>query len=134
MKLSSRGIKLLWLCLLILAPAAIASPVCAGDIARVKIGAFSKRAYGTLSSASGGDRACYLSLKDDRGVVFEEMADFDFCEPKNIRRFRGKRLALTYEIASVLAAECDGNMDCGKSDRVALIKKLRIAPARLRKK
>jgi hypothetical protein len=133
-KLSLRGIKLLRLCLLLLAPVAIASPACAGDVARVKIGAFSKRAYGTLSSASAGDRACYLSLKDDRGAVFEEMADFDFCEPKNIRRFTGRRLALTYEIASVLAAECEGNMDCGKSDRVAMIKKLRIASARPRKK
>ena len=134
LKLSLPGIKFWRLCLLLLAPVTIASPACAGDIAQVKVGAFTKRAYGTLSSASGGDRACYLSLKDDRGAVFEEMADFDFCEPKNIRRYRGKRLALAYEIASVLAAECEGNMDCGKSDRVAMIKKLRIAPARPRKK
>lgn len=128
-----RGHALLRLCVLLLASTAIALPVFAGDVARIKVGAFSKRAYGTLRSASGGDRACYLFMRDDRGVNFEEMADFDFCETKNILRFRGKRLALTYEIASVLAAECEGNMDCGKSDRVALIKKMRIVPGRSRK-
>lgn len=126
--------KHLRFCVLMLGASVIALPAFAGDVARIKIGAFSKRAYGTLRSATAGDRACYLSMKDDRGVNFEEMADFDFCERKNILRFRGKRLALIYEMASVLAAECDGNMDCGKSDRVALIKKMRIIPARSRKK
>ena len=112
----------------------LACPVSAGEVAWIKIGAFSKRAYGTLRSASAGDTACYLYMKDDRGAAFDEMADFDFCEPKNIRRFKGKRLALSYEITSVLSAECDGNMDCGKSDRVALIRKIRIALAPSRKK
>lgn len=134
MKQFFRGHKLFRQCVLLLGASAIALPAFAGEVARIKVGAFSKRAYGTLRSASGGDRACYLSMKDDRGVNFEEMADFDFCETKNILRYRGKRLALTYEMASVLAAECDGNMDCGKSDRVALIKKMRIVPARSRKK
>lgn len=134
MKFFFRGRKLLRPCVLLLGVSVIAIPAFAGDVTRIKIGTFSKRAYGTLRSASGGDRACYLSLKDDRGVNFEEMADFDFCESKNILRFRGKRLALTYEIASVLAAECEGNMDCGKSDRVALIKKMRIVPGRSSKK
>ncbi len=130
MSLLLRGRHLLWLSVFIIGFAASAHPVSAGDVTRIKIGPFSKRGYGTLSSASAGDTACYLYMKDDRGAAFDEMADFDFCEPKNIRRFKGKRLALTYEMASVLSAECDGNMDCGKSDRVALIKKLRIAPAR----
>ena len=130
MKLFSTKRNLLSLCVLFLGCAATTFSVSAGEIARIKIGDFSKRAYGTLRSASAGDTACYLYMKDDRGAAFDEMADFDFCEPKNVRRFKGKRLALTYEIASVLSAECDGNMDCGKSDRVALIKKLRIAPAR----
>lgn len=134
MKQFFRVRELLRFCVLLLGASAIALPASAGEVARIKVGAFSKRAYGTLRGASGGDRACYLSLKDDRGVNFEEMADFDFCETKNILRFRGKRLALTYEIASVLAAECEGNMDCGKSDRVALIKKMRIAPSRSRRK
>lgn len=112
----------------------LAYPVSAGDVARIRIGEFSKRTNGTLRSASAGDTACYLSMTDDRGAAFDEMANYDFCEPKNIRRFKGRRLALSYEIASVLSAECDGNMDCGKSDRVALIKKIRLAPIPRRRK
>lgn len=122
--------KLLWVSAVISGVAICAFPAFAGEVARVKIGGFSKRAYGTLHSASAGDVACYLSMKDDRGVTFDEMADFDLCAPESVRRFKGKRLALTYEIASVLSAECDGNMDRGKHDREALVKTMRIAPLR----
>ena len=125
-----RSRKLLWISAVISGVAICAFPAFAGEVARIKIGGFSKRAYGTLRSASAGDVACYLSMKDDRGVTFDEMADFDLCAPESVRRFKGKRLALTYEIASVLSAECDGNMDCGKHDRVALVKTMRIAPLR----
>ena len=128
MKYFVRAHHLLWLGVFIFGVAAGAHSAAAGDVARIKIGQFSKRAYGTLRSASAGDVACYLNMKDDRGVAFEEMADFELCEPKSVRRLKGKRSALTYEIASVLSAECDGNMDCGKHDRVALVKKMRIAP------
>jgi hypothetical protein len=126
--------NVLWLWAIVQALAAPAYSVSAAERALIKVGEFSKPAFGTLRNATAGDLACYLEMKDDRGVVFEEMADFDLCEIKNMRRFRGKRLALTYEIASVLAAECDGNMDCGKRDRVALIKKVRLAPVKSRKK
>lgn len=125
-----RAGKFLWISAVISGVAICAFPAFAGEVARVKIGGFSKRAYGTLHSASAGDVACYLSMKDDRGVAFDEMADFDLCAPESVRRFKGKRLALTYEIASVLSAECDGNMDCGKHDREALVKTMRIAPLR----
>ena len=125
-----RAGKLLWVSAVISGVAIYAFPAFAGEVARVKIGGFSKRAYGTLRSASAGDVACYLSMKDDRGVAFDEMAGFDLCAPESVRRFKGKRVALTYEIASVLSAVCDGNMDCGKHDREALVKTMRIAPLR----
>jgi len=125
-----RARKLLWISAVISGVAIYAFPAFAGEVARVKIGGFSKRAYGTLRSASAGDVACYLSMKDDRGVAFDEMAGFDLCAPESVRRFKGKRVALTYEIASVLSAVCDGNMDCGKHDREALVKTMRIAPLR----
>ena len=130
MMMLRRARKLLWISAVISGVAICALPAFAGEVARVKIGSFSKRAYGTLRSASAGDVACYLSMKDDRGVAFDEMADFDLCAPESVRRFKGNRVALTYEIASVLSAECDGNMDCGKHDRVALVKTMRIAPLR----
>lgn len=128
MKYFVRAHHQLWLGVFIFGVAAGAPPAAAGEVARIKIGQFSKRAFGTLRSATAGDVACYLRMKDDRGVAFEEMADFDLCAPKSVRRFKGKRAALGYEIASVLSAECDGNMDCGKHDRIALVKTMRIAP------
>ena len=72
---------------------AMALPASASAQATVKIGQDVKRAFGTITSMNAGDTACYLELKDDRGVAFEEMARFDICEQQALR---GKRVALTY--------------------------------------
>ena len=44
--------------------------------ATVKIGSFTKRTVGTVTAVNDGDAACYLSLKDEQGKAFEEVADF----------------------------------------------------------
>jgi len=92
----------------------------------VKIGKETKKTIGILTKAVAGDVACYLTLRDDRGVVFEEMADFAICEqPKLV----GKRLRLTYSIENVLAGECQGDPDCKKSKSVVLVKSAEVLPA-----
>ncbi|MEA2162269.1 MAG: hypothetical protein QOK37_396 [Thermoanaerobaculia bacterium] len=89
----------------------------------VKIGKETKKTVGTLTKAVNGDVACYLTLKDDRGVVFDEMADFSICEkPKLI----GKRLLLKYSLENVMADECQGNPDCTKSKKVALVTSVQV--------
>lgn len=89
----------------------------------VKIGKETKKTVGILTKAVSGDVACYLTLKDDRGVVFDEMADFAICEqPKLV----GKRVRLTYAIENVLADECQGDPDCKKSKSVALVKSIEV--------
>ena len=93
----------------------------------IKIGKETKKTAGTLTKAVNGDTACYLTLKDDRGIVFEEMADFSICEqPKLI----GKRLKLKYSLENVMADECQGNPDCTKSKKVALVTSVQVAPSK----
>lgn len=88
----------------------------------VKVGNETKKAVGVLTDLQAGDVACYLTFKDDKGVEFQELADFDLCEKESLR---GKRVALTYTMGNVMADECEGNPDCTKSKRVALVTALK---------
>ncbi|CAN0407682.1 unnamed protein product, partial [Phaeothamnion confervicola] len=54
----------------------------AQDVPTVRIGQATKKTVGTVTATNSGDVACYLTLKDDRGTVFEEMADFEICNQK----------------------------------------------------
>jgi hypothetical protein len=92
----------------------------------VTVGGEKKRAFGTPTAFQNGDAACYLTLKDDRGGTFEELADFDLCSLE--KSLKGKRLALTYKTARVMAASCQGNPDCKKSETVVLIASAKPAP------
>ncbi|QJR09415.1 hypothetical protein DSM104443_00459 [Usitatibacter rugosus] len=86
-----------------------------------------KRGSGTLLKTENGDVACYLHLRDAGGTEFMELGDFDLCfqKPSPI----GRLVRLEYGVDNVLADECQGNPDCGKSERVALV--TRVQPAAL---
>ncbi|MFN4017070.1 MAG: hypothetical protein ACK4JB_17160 [Reyranella sp.] len=92
----------------------------------VTVGGEKKRAFGTPTAFQNGDTACYVTLKDDRGAAFDELADFDLCALE--KSLKGKRLALTYKTARVMAASCQGNPDCKKSETVVLIASAKPAP------
>lgn len=92
----------------------------------VTVGGEKKRAFGTPTAFQNGDTACYVTLKDDRGTTFDELADFDLCAME--KTLKGKRLALTYKTARVMAASCQGNPDCKKSETVVLIASAKPAP------
>jgi hypothetical protein len=100
-----------------------ALPVAAQDSGTVKIGEATKRTSGTLTAMNIGDVACYLTLKDERGAVFEEMATFEICEKPALL---GKRVALTYVLGKVIAAECAGDVGCKKTRTVALVSAARV--------
>ena len=116
---------------LVLLAGLIASPVAAGaqDVPTVKIGQTTKKTVGTVTATNSGDVACYITLKDDRGVVFEEMAAFEICDQKP--PLKGKRVTLGYTLQKVMSDECQGNPDCKKTRTVALVSSARIigAPA-----
>lgn len=86
-------------------PAGPASASSADDIVRIK-------------GLNPGDIACYVELENARGKRSEEMADFALCEqPKLI----GQRVRLKRKAERVMAASCQGNPECKKTQTVNLI-------------
>jgi hypothetical protein len=92
----------------------------------VTVGGEKKRAFGTPVEFQNGDVSCGITFKDDRGGTFHESADFELCAQE--KALKGKRLALTYKTARVMAASCQGDPDCKKSDTVVLIVSAKPAP------
>lgn len=79
----------------------------------------------TLKRLTSGDRACYAEVVDDQGVRSTQFARFEICEQS--QNLIGKRLKITYAPGNILAASCQGDVDCGKSDRVMLITQVSLA-------
>jgi hypothetical protein len=97
----------------------------APSVDTVKVGKETKKTIGVVMEAVSGDVACYVKLKDLRGVVFDEMAVFEICEqPKLV----GKRVMLTYKLEKVLADECGGDPECKKTKTVPLVTSVRVLP------
>ena len=90
----------------------------------VTIDKVTKKTIGTVTALNAGDIACYISLKDDQGVTFKEMADFDICDQKP--SVLGKRLQLTYTQTSVMSDTCQGDPDCKKTKKVILVTKAKV--------
>ena len=84
---------------------------------------------GTLKSLENGDRACYVGLETAAGEQAIE-GDFELCPggSKDASALIGKQVTYTTEKAKVLAASCQGDVDCGKSDEVDLIVTLSATP------
>jgi len=93
----------------------------------VKIGNATKRASGTVTKLENGDTACYMTLKDDSGKTFSEMADFEICAQKP--SVLNRKVALGYQTAKVMAASCQGDPACKKSDTVILVSSAKIIAA-----
>ncbi len=85
--------------------------------ATITIGGKTKNTIGTIVEVTQGDISCYFQLKDDTGKPFNESASFDLCE----KSFEGRRVQLGYSIETVQAAACQGNPDCKKTERIALV-------------
>ncbi|MFY8148950.1 MAG: hypothetical protein ACOVNL_06995 [Prochlorococcaceae cyanobacterium] len=80
---------------------------------------------GILRSLQNGDRACYAEVEDSQGVRRSLEAAFELCERTDLI---GRRVQLVRRTARVLAASCQGDPDCGRSDEVQLIVELRPLP------
>ena len=81
---------------------------------------------GRLVALQAGDVACYADI-EVKGEVQNLMAGFHVCEQEALI---GKNVRLGWEEANVLAADCEGDMDCGRSDTVQLIDRIIAEPAR----
>lgn len=78
-----------------------------------------------LTDLEQGDVSCYLALTPEDSEPVYVSAAFELCEQTDLI---GSAVRLVYEEASVLAASCEGDMDCGESDIVMLA--VEMAPAR----
>ncbi len=93
----------------------------------VRVGGVNKQTIGTVTGLNAGDRGCYIKLTSEQGRAFEEMADFSVCEkPKALV---GKRVSLGYSVERVMAAACQGDPDCTKTDPVVLVTTLTVLPS-----
>ncbi len=72
----------------------------------------------TVMRAQSGDRACYVDLKDENGKVTSHLSGFELCSQEGIV---GATVRLTYGAGNVQSFSCQGNPDCGESDRAELI-------------
>ena len=108
--------------LLVLAIVGLARAAAAQTPDTVQIGNLTKKAVGTVTSLQTGDIACYITLKDDKGATFREMADFEICEQRSLVN---RRVALTYAQRRVQSPECQGDESCKKSITVALVTQAR---------
>lgn len=71
-------------------------------------------------SATAGDAACYLTLRDSAGRQANWPASFELCEEGDAGVRPGRRYAFRWEAGNILHPSCQGNMDCGRSLRVML--------------
>lgn len=94
----------------------------------VKIGGVTKRTMGKVTDMTIGDTACYVSMKDDQGVQFEELADFELCEKPQL--YVGRRVSLGYTQSRVMAPACQGDPNCKKTQSVALVTSMKVIAAK----
>lgn len=76
-------------------------------------------------SATAGDAACHLLLRDAAGRQSNWQAAFELCEEKGVRA--GQRYAFRWEARNILHPSCQGNTGCGRSLRVMLAVEARPA-------
>lgn len=81
---------------------------------------------GVLRSLQPGDVACHVEIDTASGAR-SEMANFSVCEQGE--SWIGQRVRFAWTEANVLAADCQGDMDCGRSDTVTLIDRMMREPA-----
>ena len=73
-----------------------------------------------IKSLTQGDTACYITLENARGKRSEEMASFELCEKTKLI---GQQVRLKRERGAVMAASCQGDPECKKTQTVNLIVK-----------
>lgn len=85
---------------------------------------------GTLAELSVGDRACYVVVTTDTGERRSLEGDFELCPGggRDASALIGKQVSWTTTTASVLAADCEGDQDCGRSDEVELVTDIVATP------
>lgn len=98
-----------------LAPVLAVVALC-GGLAAAGPGAPRNPPSAILVRAEAGDRACYLTLRDSRGVESEAFADFEVCDAAS--GLAGRRVDLSWDTLTLPAADCEGDPECPRSETV----------------
>ena len=70
-----------------------------------------------VTDIESGDRACYLTLRQDDGAPTTVHADYSVCDSNVIV---DRRVQIAYEPADLMAASCEGDPDCLETTTVPL--------------
>jgi hypothetical protein len=89
----------------------------------VRVGQQVKNAYGIVLGMETGDIACTLTLRDDNGATFKEMAEFDICDRRSM--LLNRRVALHYAVETIVSPDCRGNLECRKSISAVVVSDVR---------
>lgn len=83
----------------------------------------------TLLRLENGDRACYVVVQNADNVEESIEGSFELCPgaSQDASGLIGKKITYTTKKANVLAAECEGDVGCGKSDEVDLVETITAA-------
>ena len=93
---------------------------CADDVANAdeQVAPGNKVRHGVILSAEVADTACYLQIKDEKGMAHEELASFSLCEDETLLN---KPSDFIYERTHVMAVSCEGDLECTDSEQIWLI-------------
>ena len=86
--------------------------------ARVEVAGETVPTRGVALDIESGDRACYLTVRDDGGAATTVMADYSVCDSNAIL---DRRVYLEYAPSNVIAASCEGDPDCLETETVAMV-------------
>ncbi|MBD2775727.1 hypothetical protein [Iningainema tapete] len=77
----------------------------------------------TVKSMDNGDNACYVTLVDQKGKVYQSVyANFEICAKE--KTFLNNRVRLSYEQGRI--NDCQSAEPCGKSKQVTLITRMQV--------
>jgi hypothetical protein len=84
----------------------------------------------TLVSITNADTSCGIELQGADGQSKYFDGSYDFCPggPRDAAGLVGKKVTITTEKGNVMAAECEGNPDCGKSEEVDIVESITEVP------
>ena len=77
----------------------------------------------TIKGVEAGDQSCYLQVTDSKGTEQNYPADFELCPggKNDASKLVGFPVTLSWGKANVLAASCEGDMNCGKSEQEDIV-------------
>lgn len=85
--------------------------------ARVEVAGESVPTRAVATQMESGDRACYLTLREDSGTLTTVFADYSVCDSDGILN---RRVQIEYVADEVIAESCEGAPDCLDTETVAL--------------